>query len=296
MLLNYHHLYYFWTVARAGSIAAATRQLHLTQPTISTQLRQLEESLGEKLFVKEGRGLALTEAGRVALRYADEIFALGRELRDTLQDRPSGRAVRVTVGVADVVPKLIAYRVLRPAFDAATEVELICREGSPEELLRLLAVHEVDLVLTDAPATGSVLRAYNHLVGESGTTFFASAALAASLRKQFPRSLDGAPLLLPAAGSQLRRSLELWLDGSGIQPKRVGEFDDLALMTAFGRGGRGIFPAPSAVERDIETHNNVRVVGRLPEVRERFYAVTAERKIRNPVVSAVTSKERAIER
>ena len=289
--LNYHHLLYFWVVAREGSIAAATRKLHLTQPTISAQLRLLEESLGEKLFEKSGRSLVLTEAGRIALRYADEIFALGRELRDTLRDRPTGRPVRVHVGIADVVPKLVAYRVLRPAFQ--TDVEMVCREASSEALLTLLGQHEVDLVLTDAPASAAPLRAYNHLLGESGTTFFATPSLAASLKKKpFPKSLHGAPLLLPGAATQIRRALELWLDATGIVPKRVGEFDDLALMTAFGRGGTGIFPAPTAIEKEIEIEYNVRVVGRLPEVKQRFYAVTAERKIKNPVVGAITSAAR----
>lgn len=290
--LNYHHLLYFWVVAREGSIAAATRKLNLTQPTISAQLRLLEESLGEKLFEKAGRSLVLTEAGRVALRYADEIFALGRELRDTLRDRPTGKPVRVTVGIADVVPKLVAYRVLHPAFDAAPDVEMVCRESSSETLLTLLGQHEVDLVLTDAPAAGGPLRAYNHLLGESGTTLFAAPSLAASVRKHFPNSLHGAPLLLPGAATQIRRALELWLDGSGIEPRRVGEFDDLALMTAFGRAGTGIFPAPTAIEDEIEAQYGVRVVGRLPEVRERFYAISAERKIKNPMVSAITSTAR----
>ncbi|HET8772314.1 MAG TPA: transcriptional activator NhaR [Thermoanaerobaculia bacterium] len=290
--LNYHHLLYFWVVAHEGSIAAATRKLNLTQPTISAQLRLLEESLGEKLFEKSGRSLVLTEPGRIALRYADEIFALGRELRDTLRDRPTERAVRVQVGIADVVPKLVAYRVLRPAFQ--TDVEMVCREASSETLLQLLAQHEVDIVLTDAPASGAPLRAFNHLLGESGTTFFAAPALAASLKKKqpFPKSLHGAPLLLPGAATQIRRALELWLDSTGIVPKRVGEFDDLALMTAFGRGGTGIFPAPTAIEKEIEAEYNVRVVGRLPEVKERFYAVSAERKIKNPIVGAITSVAR----
>ena len=290
--LNYHHLLYFWVVAREGSIAAATRKLNLTQPTISAQLRLLEESLGEKLFEKSGRSLALTEAGRVALRYADEIFALGRELRDTLRDRPTGKPVRVTVGIADVVPKLVAYRVLRPAFEAAPDVEMVCREASSETLLTLLGQHEVDLVLTDAPAAGAPLRAYNHLLGESGTTLFAAPSLAASVRRHFPKSLHRAPLLLPGAATQIRRALELWLDGSGLEPRRVGEFDDLALMTAFGRAGTGIFPAPTAIEDEIEAQYGVRVVGRLPEVRERFYAISAERKIKNPMVSAITSTAR----
>ena len=290
--LNYHHLLYFWVVAREGSIAAATKKLNLTQPTISTQLRLLEESLGEKLFEKKGRSLGLTEAGRVALRYADEIFALGRELRDTLRDRPSGGALRMTVGIADVVPKLIAYRVLRFAFAAGADVQIICREGPPDALHVLLGQHEVDLVLTDAPASTTHLRPYNLLLGESGTTLFAAPALASTVRRNFPKSLEGAPTLFPGAATQVRRAFEAWLDESGLTPKRVGEFDDLALMMMFGSGGSGIFPAPTVIEKEIEAEYNVRVVGRLPEVRERFYAVSAERKIKNPVVGAITSAAR----
>ena len=287
--LNYNHLFYFWVVAREGSIAAATRKLNLTQPTISAQLRLLEDSLGEKLFAKSGRGLQLTEAGKIALRYADEIFALGRELRDTLRDRPTGKPVRVTVGIADVMPKLVAYRVLRRAFDAGQDVELVCRESSSEALLGLLAQHEVDLVLTDAPAAGTPLRAFNHFLGESGTTFFAAAALANQVKDDFPRSLHGAPLLLPSANTQLRRTLELWFDANAINPRRVGEFDDLALMMTFARGGTGIFPAPTLIEDDVESQYGVRIIGRLAEVKERFYAVSAERKVKNPLVGAITS-------
>lgn len=290
--LNYHHLLYFWVVAREGSVSAAAKKLNLTQPTISAQLRALEISLGEKLFAKSGRGLVLTEPGRIALRYADEIFALGRELRDTLRDRPTGKPVRLTVGIADVMPKLVAYRILRPAFEGGSEIEIVCREGSPEVLLGLLGQHEVDLVLTDAPASSTPIRAYNHFLGESGTTFFAAPALANSVKKDFPRSLAGAPMLLPGASTQLRRALELWLDANAIEPRRVGEFDDLALMTAFGRGGTGIFPAPTVIEQEIESQYGVRVVGRLPMVRERFYAVSAERKIKNPIVGAITSAAR----
>jgi LysR family transcriptional regulator, transcriptional activator of nhaA len=289
--LNYHHLFYFWVVAREGSIAAATKTLNLTQPTISAQLKLLEESLGEKLFEKAGRGLELTEAGRITKRYADEIFALGRELRDTLRDRPTGRPLRVTVGIADVVPKLVAYRILRPAFEAGKDVTVVCREASSETLLTLLGQHEVDLVLTDAPAPG-ISRAFNHFLGESGTTFFAAPALANSAKEQFPRSLGDAPLLLPGAGTQLRRGLEQWFDANGIEPRRAGEFDDLALMIAFGRGGTGIFPASTSIEHEIESQYGVRIVGRLPEVKERFYAVSGERKVKNPIVAAITDAAR----
>ena len=284
--MNYQHLYYFWAVAREGSIAAATKLLHLTQPTISTQLRQLEQELGEKLLQKSGRGLALTESGRVAFLYADEIFALGRELRDTLRDRPGGRPLRATVGIVDVVPKLVAYRILRAALDEK-DVELVCREGDAGVLLDALAQHEVDLVLTDAPVSRAPLRATSHLVGESGTSFFASPALAAACGSDFPGSLSGAPLLLPAAGTQLGRALASWFDANGIEPRRAAEFDDLALLTVFGTAGRGIFPGPTAIERDIESSANVRVIGRVRELKQRYYLVAAERKIRNPIVATI---------
>lgn len=287
--LNYNHLYYFWVVAREGSIARATKLLHLTQPTISAQLRHLEGSLGERLLEKSGRGLALTEAGRVAFRYADEIFTLGRELRDTLRDRPTGRPRRATIGIADVIPKLVAYRILRPALDPRADVELVCREGVTEALLEALAQHEVDLVLTDAPASRTPLHAFNHFVGESGTSFFGSAALAAGHGAEFPRSLAGAPLLVPAAGTQLRRALDNWLNEREIAPRRVGEFDDLALLTVFGTAGRGIFPAPTAIERDIERESALRVVGRAPELKQRYYLVAAGRRVRNPIVAAIIS-------
>jgi LysR family transcriptional regulator, transcriptional activator of nhaA len=290
--LNYNHLLYFWTVAREGSVAGAAKKLNVTQPTISAQLPLLEDALGEKLFEKSGRGLALTEAGRVVLRYADEIFALARELRDTLRDRPTGKPPRVTVGVADVVPKLVAYRVLRPAFEAAASVEIVCREAAPETLIAMLAQHEVDLVLSDAPASAAPLRVYNQSIGESGTSFFAAGSLARSACKDFPRSLDNAPLLLPSASTQIRRALEQWLEIHELTPRRVAEFDDLALMTAFGRGGTGIFPAPTIIERDIESQYGVRVVGRAPDVKERFYAISAERKIKNPIVGAITAAAR----
>jgi LysR family transcriptional activator of nhaA len=207
-----------------------------------------------------------------------------------LRDRPSGKPLRVAVGIADVVPKLVAYRALRPALELSSEIEMVCREGSSEQLLHLLSQHEVDLVLTDAPAASAPLRAYNHLLGESGTTLFAAPALAASLRRKgFPKCMNDAPLLLPGASTQVRRSLELWLDHAGIRARRVCEFDDLALMTVFGRAGVGVFPAPSGLESELEAEYHVSVVGRLPEVKERFYAVSAERKIKNPFVSAITS-------
>ncbi|HEX7150339.1 MAG TPA: transcriptional activator NhaR [Thermoanaerobaculia bacterium] len=290
--LNYHHLLYFWVVAREGSISKATEQLNLTQPTISAQLRALEDSLGEKLFERAGRGLELTEAGRVVFRYADEIFTLGRELRDTLRDRPTGRPRRLTVGIADAVPKLIAWRVLRPAYAMGEPVEMVCREAPSETLLAQLAVHELDLVLSDSPASGTGVRAFNHFLGESETTLFAAPALANTLRKGFPQSLDGAPLLLPLRGTQLRRGVDQWLEANGLRPRIIGEFEDPALMKTFARGAMGAFPGPAAIEKEIELQYGVRAIERLPDVRERFYAISPERRIRNPIVVAITDQAR----
>lgn len=295
--LNYNHLYYFWVVAREGSIARARTVLHLTQPTISAQLRQLEEALEEKLFEKSGRGLILTEAGRVAFRYADEMFSLGRELRDTLRDRPTGRPQRATVGIADVIPKLVAYRILRSGLEPGHDVEMTFREGSTERLLEALGQHEVDLVLTDAPAGRTPHQAHNQLAGTSGTSFLGSAVLVSEHGARFPRSLSGAPLLVPGAGTQLRRALETWFQERQIIPRRVGEFDDLALMTVFGTAGRGIFPAPTVIEKEIAAGSGLRVVGRAPELEQRYYLVSAGRKIRNPVVAAITNgAQKALER
>lgn len=285
--MNYNHFHYFWVVAREGSIARAAQVLHLTQPTISAQLRQLESALGETLLAKSGRGLALTEAGKVAFRYADEIFALAGEMRDTLRDRPTGRPRRATVGIADVIPKWIAYRLLRPAVEAKEKTELIVREGASATLLAALGQHEVDLVVTDAPASGVPLHAHNHFAGASGTSFFGSAALVASRAPGFPRSLAGAPLLLPAPGTQLRRALERWMEERELVPRRVGEFDDLALLTVFGMGGRGIFPAPTAIESEILSGSRLRVLGRAPELEQRYYLVSVGKKVRNPAIAAI---------
>ncbi|MGK2856132.1 MAG: transcriptional activator NhaR [Thermoanaerobaculia bacterium] len=292
--LNYHHLLYFWVVAREGSIVKATEVLNLTQPTISAQIQSLEESLGEKLFDRVGRRLVLTEAGRTAYRYAEEIFGLGRELRDTLRGRPTGRPSRFRVGVADVVSKLIAYRILRPAFELAEPVEIVLREDHPQHLLAQLAVHELDLVIADAPiAAGLKVRAFHHLLGESGVSFFAVPKLAATLKKDFPRSLEGAPVLLPAVATELRRGLDLWLDRLDLRPRVVGEFDDSALMKVFGHAGIGAFPASTVIEKEICEQHGVKVVGRVEEIRERYYAISSERKLTHPAVVAITEGARS---
>jgi LysR family transcriptional activator of nhaA len=250
--LNYHHLLYFWTVAREGSIVRATQKLHLTQPTISAQLRTLEESLGEKLFTRSGRRLVLTEMGQVVFRYAEEIFTLGRELQDVLEGRPTGRPIRLTVGIADQVPKLLAHRLLAPAFAPPEPVHLVCREGKLDRLFAELTTHGLDLVLSDAPLTADMkVRAFNHPLGETDVALFGVAALAEKYRRQFPKSLEGAPFLLPTEGTSLRRSMEEWFDRENIRPVIVGEFSDSALLKVFGMGGAGLFPAPVAISDEI---------------------------------------------
>jgi LysR family transcriptional activator of nhaA len=293
--LNYHHLLYFWTVAKEGSIAKACEKLHLAQPTISGQLRLLEEALGERLFTRVGRGLALTEVGQVVYRYADEIFGLGRELQDVLKGRPRGRPLRLLVGISDLVPKLIAYRILQPVLAMSEPVQLVCHEDAPDRLLADLAEHRLDVVLSDAPITSAVrVKAFNHLLGTCEVSLCGAPALAARYRKGFPACLDGAPFLLPIEGSSLRRALDQWFDSENIRPKLVGEFKDRALMKTFGQAGAGIFAAPSAIEKEVRDHYRVAVIGRLDSVAERFYAISVERKLKHPAV--VTLSETASKR
>lgn len=291
--LNYHHLLYFWVVAREGSIARASEVLMLAPPTISSQIKDLELTLGEQLFTRSGRRLVLTDVGKLVYRYADEIFTVGRELLDTLKGRPTGRPLRFVVGIADVVPKLIAHRLLRTTL-SLDNVRLICRENTSDVLLAELAVHGLDLVLSDSPiGAGVKVRAFSHLLGESGVSICAAPRLASSLRRRFPRSLDGAPFLLPTEGAALRRSLEQWFDREEIRPHIVGEFDDSALLAVFGQAGEGAFAIPTAVEVDARRSYGVRVVKRLPELQERFYAITIERKVKHPAAVAMTRTAKA---
>ena len=291
--INFNHLYYFWVVAREGSIARACDLLLVAPPTVSAQLRTLERSLGERLFTKSGRGLALTEAGRTAFGYADEMFTTGRDLIDTLKGRPTGRPLRLLVGVADSLPKLIAYRLIKPALQLSEPVQLVCHEGRAERLLAELAVHGLDVVLTDAPISTEVrVRAYSHQLGECGVTVFGTPALARELRGEFPRSLDGAPFLLPTPATTLRRSLDGWFEAQRIRPVIKGEFDDGALMKVFGQSGEGLFPAPTAVEPEVIEQYRVTPVGRIETVRERFYAISVERKLKHPAVVAICAAAR----
>lgn len=292
--LNYHHLQYFWVVAKKGSIAQASLELRLAQPTISAQIHRLEDALGEKLFERKGRHLVLTDFGRVALRYADEIFSLGREFLNTVKGRPSGRPSRLVVGILETLPKAIVYRILEPAFRHEPEVRVICREDrSVEAFMGELAMHTIDVVLADAPApSGTAVRAFSHPLGDCATAFLAAPELAKACRRQFPRSLDGAPFLLPGGNSALRRTLEEWFDSLGIRPKVVAELDDPALAKIVAETGLGIFAVPDVVEKEVRQRYKMHLVGRVENVRQRFYAISVERKIRHPGVLAISDTAR----
>ena len=291
--LNYHHLLYFWTVVRAGGLARAGEELRLAPSTISVQIRRLEDRLSEKLLRKSGRRLVLTEMGRLVYGYADEIFSMGREMVEAVHGRPTGRPMRLVVGVADVVPKLVAQRLIEPALKLPEPVLVVCREASPEQLLESLSRHELDVLITDAPVGAEVkVRAYNHLLGESGVTFVATPALAASCRRGFPRSLDGRPMLLPTENMAIRRSLDQWLEARQIRPRVVGEFEDGALLREFGTAGHGVFVTPSMVEEPLLRAFRLRAVGRTEEVRARVYAVSPERRIKHPGVAAICDTAR----
>lgn len=292
--LNYHHLQYFWVVAKEGSIVRASAELRLAHPTISGQIHRLEEVLGEKLFARRGRNLVLTEAGRVAFRYADEIFTLGREFTDTLKGRATGRPLRLVVGVADVLPASLVRRFLEPAFRLGQPVRVICRaDKSVDEFVAELALHRVDVVIADGPVgSGVPVRTFSHPLGECGTSFFAARRLASSLKRRFPRSLDGVPFLLPGAPSTVRRSLEQWFNSRDVHPAIVAEFDDSALARSFGAEGMGVFAGPTVIESEILQDSAVRLIGRAEEVRQQFYALSVERKIKHPAVVAICRSAR----
>lgn len=291
--LNYNHLYYFWVVAREGGVTAAGKVLKLSHPTISAQIHALEDRLGEQLFVRAGRKLELTEVGTLVYRYADEIFSVGRELLDAVRGRPSGRPLRLAVGVADAVPKLIVRRLLQPALTLPEPIHIVCTEDRHERLLSALASHALDIVISDAPVPpGSAVRAYSHLLGETGVGVFGVEALARKYKADFPRSLDGAPMLLPLEQSSLRRELDQWFEKLGVRPRVVGEFEDSALLKVFGGDGVGLFVGPRAVERELKAQYGVAMLGRVEGVRERFYAISAERRIKHPAVLAISSEAR----
>lgn len=286
--LNYNHLFYFWQVARLGSVGEAAQRLHLTPQTISGQLRQLEESLGTPLFRRHGRGLALTGAGELALGYAEDMFARGAELQELIARGAQAGRRRFTVGVLDVVPKLVAYRLLAPALSMEQPVRLICRENSLDNLLGQLAGHRIDMLITDRPigSSGSV-RVYSHRLAECGLSVVGRPEVLQEHPGAFPQRLDGAPLLLPSDETYVRRALETWLGEHDLRPAVVGEFDDMALMRAFGEAAAGFFPVPSVVEDEVVRQCHVEVAGRIDEVTEHFYAVTMERRITDPVAREI---------
>ncbi|MEZ6061772.1 MAG: transcriptional activator NhaR [Planctomycetaceae bacterium] len=287
--LNYHHLLYFWTVAREGSVTKAADKLHLAQPTISGQLRKLEKSLGEKLYDRVGRDIVLTEMGHVVYRYADDIFSLGQELVATVKGRPEGRPVRFVVGVPEVLPKLIAFRLLEPALHLEPPVQLVCREGPMEQLLRQLAAHELDVVFSDFPASSMVrVKAFNHALGKCGIGLFGVPRLCRRFERTPPDSLNEAPFLLPSESTSIRRSVDMWIQESGFQPSIIGEMDDTALLKVFAQAGVGFVPAPLAIRSEIENQYGLRLLLEIPGAVEHFYAITIDRRIRHPAVVAIS--------
>ena len=285
--LNYHHLHYFWMAARLKSVSAAAEELRLARPTVSTQIHTLEKTIGRQLFERAGKYLRLTDSGRIAYRYANDIFSLGEEMMNTLDGRPEGDIVRLRVGVADVLPKPIAAEFLAPAL-RSEKTRAICFEGKPATLLAQLAVHELDLVLADYPMSPEYdLRAHNHLLGECGLSIFAAPRLARRHRQGFPRSLHGAPFLLPTSNTAQRRSLDQWFLRRKRLPHVIAEFEDSELLKQFGQQGLGLFAVPAIIEQHTAQHYQVELVGRLEEVIERFYAISPERKITNPAVAMI---------
>lgn len=293
--LNYHHLLYFWTVAREGSVTRASEILELTQPTVSTQVATLEKAFGTPLFRRTGRSVSLTEAGRVVFEYADEIFKLGQELTRVMKEGPTRtRSARVVVGVADVLPKLIVYRLLEPVYHLEEPIQLQVIEDKSDRLLAELALHNLDLVLTDSQVTTSSVKvkAYNHLLGECGVVVMAAPTLAKKLRDQFPKSLSGAPFLIPTENTAIRRSLDEWFAAHGVSPLIRGEFADSALEKVFGAGGVGAIVVPAAIEKEVRDQFGVQTIGTLEGITERFYAVTVERRLRHPAVVRITETAR----
>ncbi len=291
--LNYQHLYYFWAVARAGGVGRAARRLDLAQSTVSGQLRALEGAVKHRLFARDGRGLRLTDAGRTVFAYADQIFSLGGELQDALRGGAAGRPLRLAVGVANAIPKFLAHRLLVPVLTLPDPVHLSCYEARLDRLLSEFSLRHLDVILSDVPAGQSLkVRGHTHPLGESGVSFFAAPRLAGDCDRDFPRCLDAAPFLLPTDNTALRWSLEQWFAAQGVRPAVRGEFEDTALLTAFGQAGEGVFAVATAVEEDVRRQYGVRVLGRVPAIRERFYAVTAEKTPTHPAVLAIAAAAR----
>ncbi|MFN3200669.1 MAG: transcriptional activator NhaR [Bradymonadia bacterium] len=293
--LNYHHLHYFWVVAQEGGVQAASRQLRVSPSTVSTQLKALEAQIGSPLFRRAGRGLAITDVGQLVLRYAHDIFSIGEELKDVINGRLEGRPQRFAVGVADVLPKHVAHRLLAPAIAEERDLRLFCRADHPDALLSDLAAHRLDVVLTDAPAGAeSPVKVYNHLLGESALCVFATPELRARHGDVLPGCLDGAPLLLPTRGTVLRGLIEHWLQRHGVRPQIVGEFEDSGILKIFGGHGLGLFIQPELVADEIVQGFGVQVVGTLDGVVDRFYCLTAERRLVHPVTARLVSNAREV--
>ncbi len=291
--LNYHHLYYFWIVIREGGITAAGKRLNLVPSTISSQISVLEDALDVKLLQRVGRNIEPTEMGQLVFQYADEIFSLGKELLETVRGHPKSGRIPLRVGVVDALPKMVVRDLLDPVFKLPEPIRLICHENKKEALLAELALHEIDIVLSDSPmGSGLNVKAYNHTLGECGVTFFAVATLSAPLQQEFPHSLEGAPVLLPMQATTLREELDLWLESQDITPVIIGEFDDAALLKAFGQRGDGIFMAPTVIEDEIRRQYQVSVVGRTEEMMYRFYAISIEKILTHPAVVAISTAAR----
>jgi len=287
--LNFHHLRYFWMVAKKGSVRKAAEELHVSQPSISAQLKLLEESLGDKLFRRAGRNLVLSEKGHLVLSYAEEIFSTGRELMSAVRQRPGKRPLRLNIGLIDAFPKVMAFQILKAAFRFTDAIHVVCRDGEIGPLVNQLQAHRLDIVLSDEPASSSLkAKTFNHRLGHSGFTFCAVGSLAAKLRRNFPESLDGAPALLPTENMGLRVSLNTWFDEQAIHPRIVGEFEDSALMGVCAAGGRGFTIVHTVVERAALRHYGLKVIGRVADCGNEFYAITVDRKMKHPGVLAIT--------
>ena len=293
--LNYHHLLYFWLAAREGGVGRASDELRLAPSTVSAQIRALEHALDEKLFKRVGRRLELTDMGRTVYRYADEIFGLGREMIDALENRPSRRPLRLVVGIDDVVPKETAYRLIEPALRMEHAVRIVCREGTLDRLAADLAVHEIDVVLSDAALTPSLnVRAYSHHLGESDITWMSMPRIAAALRRGFPKSLDGVPVLLPTSDTAIRRAIDQWLARLDIHALIVGEFEDYGLLREFAHAGHGLIPVPGLQVDYFTELYGLKPVGIAAGVSVQFYALSIERKIKHPAVAAIVQGARRI--
>ena len=291
--LNYNHLLYFWSVAREGGLAGAAKSLRLSPQTLSGQIRAFEDQVGRKLFAKSGRRLVLTDVGRVAFRYADEIFSLGHELGDLFERGQPVETARLDVGLVEVLPKMVVERLLEPALALAPPVRLVCREGQLESLVGELASHTLDVVLADRVLPpGGPVRAFSHLLGESGVTFFAAPKLA-SRHRSFPRQLDGAPFLVPPSGAGIRRQLDAFFTRHHVSPRIACELEDSALLKAFGAAGHGIFVVPSIVAQEVAKMYGVHAIGKTDEIIESFFAITVERRMKNPALLAISAAARA---